>query len=222
MSPYQDIESELLNGEKWRPIAGFKDLYEVSNLGRVKNVREEPHKILKQAIKAKTGYLFVGLYKDGKRRVVNVQRLVAEAFLPKVEGKNVVDHIDEDKLNNRVSNLRWCTHAENMAFHRANQVKSMRNVTVLFTKPNKYGYEDLRGYSFDIGGENTIQKAQKDFETTEYGLSRLVYGQATKYGWKVQEVIPQNKDASTHQDLKKMVDDASITPITDDLKEFFK
>lgn len=59
------------------------------------------------------GYGRITLCHDGKRPLVFVHRLVAEAFLPKVEGKECVNHKDGDKRNNRIDNLEWVTHAEN-------------------------------------------------------------------------------------------------------------
>ena len=113
--------------EEWRTIKGYEGLYEVSNLGRVKSLsRTMPHKnfgtwnirerILKQNWGGPTDsqYLYVFLHKGhGNQRLFRVHRLVAEAFLPKIEGRNVVNHKDCDRSNNAASNLEWCTDLEN-------------------------------------------------------------------------------------------------------------
>lgn len=52
-------------------------------------------------------YYYCNLINGGKRKLIRVHRLVAQSFLPKIEGMDYVDHIDMDKLNNHVSNLRW-------------------------------------------------------------------------------------------------------------------
>lgn len=117
-----------LVGEEWRPIAGFEGVYAVSNYGRVKSLdRILPHKTygtwhLKEKLLRpnfcgpnKLKYLSVQLHLGGGKMVPKkIHRLVAEAFLPKVEGKNQINHIDGDKSNNCVSNLEWCTAQENI------------------------------------------------------------------------------------------------------------
>ena len=94
--------------EKWKPIDGFEGLYEISNLGRVKSLNYGKEKILKPQNNGKGGYLYVELWKNGKGKKFRVHRLVASAFLPNPEGFEQVNHINEDKTNNIVSNLEFC------------------------------------------------------------------------------------------------------------------
>lgn len=60
------------------------------------------------------GYPSVCLYRDGKKRTVYIHRILAELFLPRVDGKNFINHKDGDKANYSLGNLEWCTHKENM------------------------------------------------------------------------------------------------------------
>lgn len=96
--------------EIWKDIEGFEGLYQVSNLGRV--TRVTTGRILKSG-KDKDGYLQVTLCKDSTKYTKKIHRLVAQAFVSNSENKPEINHIDEDKANNRVNNLEWSTRKEN-------------------------------------------------------------------------------------------------------------
>lgn len=110
--------------EEWRDIKGYEGLYQVSNLGRVKSLRYkrgEQEKILDGWI-SKEGYRKVSFYKDNKRKDYLVHRLVAESFIPNPNNKPFIDHIDTNRTNNKIDNLRWATQKEN-----CNNVISKKN-----------------------------------------------------------------------------------------------
>lgn len=100
--------------EEWRDIKGYEGVYQISNLGHIKRIRctKGGERIIKGFL-TKKRYLKVTLHKDGVRKDYLVHRLVAETFIPNPQNKPCVDHIDTDKLNNKVENLRWCTPREN-------------------------------------------------------------------------------------------------------------
>lgn len=95
------------NDEIWKTIRDFPS-YEVSNKGRIRN--KKTGRIRKPS---NDRYLSVDLYRDGDFKRKNIHRLVAEAFIPRIDGKDQINHIDGDKHNNDVSNLEWCTSTEN-------------------------------------------------------------------------------------------------------------
>ena len=97
--------------ETWKDIEGYEELYQVSNLGRVKSLRND--KLLKQFVN-RQGYSQVSLSKNGKVKLCRVNRIVCRAFIENPENKAQVNHIDGNKLNNRVDNLEWCTGSENV------------------------------------------------------------------------------------------------------------
>jgi len=100
-------------GEILKPIIGYEGLYEVSNLGRVKNLKDNTE--VDYYIHNGSNYIRCSL-KDanGKRRYWRVSILTADAFIPNPNNLPEVDHINEDKNDNSVSNLRRVTHKQNM------------------------------------------------------------------------------------------------------------
>ena len=110
------IDTELEN-EKWKAIEGYDGLYEVSSLGRVRSLKFGKVRVLRPG-KTNKGYLTVSLFKDKKKKSVYVHRLVADAFIPNDdESKIYINHIDECKQNNRVSNLEYCTAQYNLTYN---------------------------------------------------------------------------------------------------------
>lgn len=96
--------------EIFRDIPGYEGLYKISNKGNVYS------SYLKENMKLSVtcdGYFRVSLSSENKKKNFFVQRLVAESFIPNVDNKQFVDHIDGNKKNNCVYNLRWVTRQEN-------------------------------------------------------------------------------------------------------------
>ena len=130
--------------EEWNDIKNYEGIYKVSNKGNVKSIpridangvwREE--KILKPIL-AKSGYLVVGLSKNGKEKQYRIHRLVAEAFIPNPNSFSCINHKDEDRTNNCVENLEWCTIGYNNNYgNRIKKViKSMGKPIIAITPSN--------------------------------------------------------------------------------------
>ena len=115
--------------KRWKNIPGFDGVYQVSDQGDVRSVDRMVTMVMKgtpcesfrpgrDIVPAKThgGYLNVVLYKNGKGYHCLVHRLVASVFIPNPQGLPQVNHLDENKENNAVTNLEWCTAQENSSY----------------------------------------------------------------------------------------------------------
>lgn len=132
------------NMEEWKDIEGYEGLYQVSNLGRVKSLgngssNNSKERILK-SYKNNNGYLRVFLCKEQIRKIYLVHRLVASAFIPNTDNLPQVNHIDEDKTNNRVDNLEWCDIKYNSNYGSRNiKVSKANSIPILqFSKTGEF------------------------------------------------------------------------------------
>lgn len=136
--------------EIWKDIAGYEGLYQVSNLGNVKSLnynRTKKERILIPG-KNNSGYLLVMLSKNGTRKTFTIHRLAAQAFIENPKNLPEVNHIDEDKTNNCVSNLEFCdrkynnkygTHnARGLKTKKLRKCKNAERTVLQFTKDGKF------------------------------------------------------------------------------------
>lgn len=164
---------ENLNKEHWRDVAGYEGMYQVSDLGRVRSRKSGEWRVLK-VVKSMVGYLLVGLWKDGKKKWFLVHRLVADAFIENDDiGKNEINHINEDKTDNRATNLEWCDRHYNVAYnglqqrryhpkHKRDKVKDLYNQNLTYEQ----NLEIFRANGIECCTE-TVRRLRKDL-----GLSR--------------------------------------------------
>lgn len=103
--------------ETWKPINGYEGNYEVSNFGNVRTLRRQGSHggLLKQQLTRK-GYLAVSLCRNNHYKRLAVHRLVAITFISNPMNYPCVNHKDENKLNNCVDNLEWCTYQYNNSY----------------------------------------------------------------------------------------------------------
>lgn len=144
--------------EEWRPVVGYEGFYEVSNTGKVDSInfhREGYRARLKtQIIK---GYVRVSLLKKSKVKHFFLHRLVAEAFIPNPNNLPFINHKDENKLNNRVDNLEWCTASYNNNYGSIKQkISEKKGVPVIqLTLDGKFvaRYKSLREAAAKTGAQ---------------------------------------------------------------------
>lgn len=124
MTNEEFIKRRTLEGEEWRDVVGFEGLYMVSNLGRILSIpRSRCHGgILNPSICPVSGYPYVGLRKDNRSIRLKLHQIVAKAWIPNPNNYPHIDHIDTDRTNASVSNLRWVTRTMNrhnpITYHR--------------------------------------------------------------------------------------------------------
>lgn len=126
--------------EIWKDIKGYEGLYQVSNKGNVKSLnynRTGEEKILRPGVGSQ-GYLQVNLYKNGKCKMLNVHRLVLMTFNPINNMDSLqVNHKDENKQNNCLSNLEWCNRKYNNNYGTRNQRSAQsKSIPVVQLDPN--------------------------------------------------------------------------------------
>lgn len=117
--------------EIWKDIEGYEGLYKISSLGRVSTTKRKgtnQHVISQHD--DRHGYLQVQLFKHGVGKRFKIHRLIAQAFIPNPENKPTVDHINRNRRDNSIGNLRWATYSE----QRSNQTSGEK--VVVATKDN--------------------------------------------------------------------------------------
>ena len=151
------------------PIKGFEGLYEISNFGRIKSMYNW-HKRVKGFLSPtvmKIGYHIVSLNKDKKSNKCYVHRLIAEHFIENTNGYKFVDHIDGNKLNNSIENLRWCTKRQNETFRNSKKSEySSKYVGVCYDKYwNKYKASTrINNKLHNIGTYKTEEEAHEAYK----------------------------------------------------------
>lgn len=132
----------VVENELWIDIPGYKGLYQVSNLGRVKSLDRKvtqkhysgiiAHHTYKGKLliphKQNTGYYFANLKKDGQTKKEYIHRLVAISFIDNPNNYTYINHIDGNKTNNNVNNLEWCTQSYNIKYAYDNGTKTPPNM----------------------------------------------------------------------------------------------
>ena len=132
-----------LEGEVWVDVENYVGLYKVSNLGRLKSLSRDVAcrgggiRVIKTRIvkpsKRLDGYMIVNIFREGKREVFTVHKLIAKMFIPNVDSKSDIDHINNNKEDNRVCNLRWATRLENLNNRKNKKPKGRNKIKCITT-----------------------------------------------------------------------------------------
>lgn len=158
--------------EVWKDIPGYEGLYQVSNTGEVKSLNYRGSgetKLLKQSTNKK-GYKRVVLCKNRKKKNHCVHRLVAIAFIPNPDNLPIVNHIDECKSNNMVSNLEWCTLVYNNTYGTRNERISKSSKGKTFSEEHK------KKISENKKGKHRSEETKKKISESNKGKNNPFYG----------------------------------------------
>lgn len=151
---------------KWKQIEGYEN-YSVSDTGLVMNTRTG--RVLKPHI-SKDGYYTVGLFKHCKGKTYKIHRLIALAFIPNPKNLYAVDHINANKLDNRIENLRWLSLADNNRVYRKEQLSEEE-------KEKRSDVTRKKVVCIETGKKyRSLKKAAEDFNVTPQSISACAHG----------------------------------------------
>ena len=148
--------------EEWKDVVGYEGYYMVSNHGKIYSNRRG---IVLKNRKGKGGYMDVALSVKGEQKLKRVHRLVYEAFVDRLDNKLVIDHIDENPMNNHASNLRQISSRKNTTRGKVN--KTGFTGVKFFKQINKYGSEiQIDGKMYFLGVYDTAKEASDKYKKT--------------------------------------------------------
>jgi hypothetical protein len=204
----------IANSEEWVVCEDYPS-YMINREGQVKS--NLTNKILKAA-RLKTGYMCVGLRKEGKSYTVRLHRLLAKAFIPNPNNKPHIDHINGVRDDNRLENLRWCTNKENQNFElaRINNSKALKgrkqsseSVEKRAKTLQKSIGKKVNQYTHDgefVASYNSFNEAARITGIWEASIRNCCIGKhqhAGGYIWKFPEVTFENSPQEVELKLVK-------------------
>jgi|SRR5690554_5206119 len=152
--------------EIWKDVVGYEELYKVSNFGKVISIARFGTKGKEMCLMDNgKGYYRVKLSKNNKSKRVMLHRIIAEAFIPNLENKKCVNHINGNKKDNRIENLEWCTHSENLIHAIKTGLRPLKT---------KKGYKVINTKNGNVF--NSIKEASKEKGIDRSYLSQKLNG----------------------------------------------
>lgn len=170
--------------EIWKSIKGYEGLYEISNLGRVKSLnynRTGKEKILKPS-KINSGYLHITICKNGKMKYFLVHRLVASAFLPNPDNLPCINHKNNDKMDNRLSNLEYCSYHYNNTYGAHKQLQRESHINNLENNKRAKSVNQYSLYNEYIKTFLSARRASEELNICHSGIIRCCNGQLKTCG----------------------------------------
>ena len=148
--------------EVWKDIKGYEGTYQVSSYGRVRSKNG-----IRKPQRDKYGYYQIGLHKNGNRKFFKVHRLVAQAFIPNINNFPQINHKDEDKSNNKVNNLEWCTNKYNMNYGTRNEKagNSISKKVICVTTGEKFSSAKKAGEKYNVDQSSIAKNCRNKLKT---------------------------------------------------------
>lgn len=174
--------------ERWKDVVGYEGLYQVSNLGNIRSLNWQNTNIVKEMYlkKHRKGYKQIQLVKNGIKKMYLVHRLVAQSFIPNPNNYPIVNHIDENKANNIVENLEWCTNSYNVKAYTKNHPYTNTTMRKL-RKGCRYGI---------IGDKNIVQYTKDGNIVDIWENARTIEIKTKMSAWAISECCRNNRKSA--------------------------
>lgn len=158
-----------LENEVWKPVTNFPN-YSISNEGRIKNTKH--NRLISQCFD-KDGYCLASLSNNGESKLWRVHQLVAMTFIPNPENLPIPDHLDMNKSNNKVANLRWATYSQNAQNRPTLGIVAYKGVSLI--RSNDMFLSNIKddGRNIYLGTFKTAEEAACAYDTK----AREIYGE---------------------------------------------
>ncbi len=174
----------MIMQEIWKDIVGFEGKYRISNTGKVLSLhycgRDEVRELTPKI--SNKGYAWVQLEKGNRTHACRlIHRLVAEAFIENPNNEPIINHKDENPLNNNVDNLEWCDYAYNNRYYRERHPRPKRP-----ERPKRFIYHKRLGLKI-------IQLSLNGEFVKEWSNSRAIYHETGMSEWSISECCRGNR-----------------------------